>query len=808
MTATRLAAEALARRCDPDGLDDPAAPAPSAAAPIVGQDRAHRAVAFGIAMARPGWHLFVSGPPGTGRRSLARQAIARHAAQHGVRRGDWVYVHNFDRPHQPVAIGLPTGRGAALRDEMRVLVDELRATIPAAFESEEYAAELERLNADFKERAERGLAEIGREAQRRGLVMLRTPAGFTFAPHKDGGVMAPADFAALPQPERDRLEQAMSELQDRLLHALRDSMRLRKDHVDRLRALNRAMTKLAVDHAVDEAAGRWSGEPAVLAHLEAVRAAVIENADAFRAHEEGEAQSPGPGGGDLAVYEVNLVVDGRGADDAAIVEADLPTYQNLVGRIDHLAQFGMLLTDFRHVKAGLLHRANGGWLLVDALKLLSQPFAWTALKRALLRHEIRIEPTAELFGLAVSTIQLEPQPIPLAVKVVLFGDREICELLQRHDPEFGELFRVVADLDDDLPRDADTQRALARTLASQMRETGLLTPTRAALARVIDHGARRCGDARRVSAEVRELLDVLTEADHRARTAGRDAVDADDVGQAIAERRDRARRIDERLRDATLRELLAIPTAGAVVGQVNGLAAYMVAGETFGAPSRITATVRVGEGHVVDIQRETSLGGPIHAKGVLILSSFLAARFSRRRPHSIAASLVFEQTYGLVEGDSASLAELLALMSSIGGLPLAQSLAVTGSVDQFGTVQAVGAVDEKVEGFFDLCVARGLDGTHGVLVPASNAPQLMLRDDVVAAVRAGRFALHSVGTVDDAIGLLAGLPPGDAADPREDTANGRIALRLREYWSMRQGDGAAAARPARRGHRPVRPAEE
>lgn len=811
MPAVSLSAQQLALRCDPAllaealpaaALSDPARLDPGSAAAaqpaqLVGQPRARSAIEFGIGMCRAGYHLVVTGPPGSGKRSLVRRVIEQRAALQCTPRSDWVYVNNFAAPHQPIALQLAAGQGAQLREHLRALVEELRSTIPAAFESEEYAAELERLNGDFKERVERGLIEVGSEAQAQGLVMVRTPVGFTFAPQKGNEVMSPQEFEALPQAERTRLQQAMVPLQERLLQALRESMRLRKEHAERVRTLNRSTTQLAVDHAVDDTRAQYAQQPAVGAYLDAVRAAVIDNADAFRSREDADANALAAQADALARFEVNLVVDAGGSGEIPIVDADLPSYQNLVGRIDHMARFGMLVTDFRFIKAGLLHRANGGYLLLDALKLLTQPFAWNALKRALLAQRIRIESMAEMYGM-VSTVQLEPQPIPLDLKVVLFCDRALLQMLQAGDPEFGPLFRVIADMDDELPRDADTQRALAATLAVQAQAKGLLAPDAPALARLIDHGARRCGDAQRISAEVGVLLELLEEADHLASAAGHAALGAGDVAAAIAARRERAARVDARMREAMLRDILNIATSGSCVGQVNGLAAYGAGGETFGAPSRITATSRLGDGQLVDIQRETRMAGPVHAKGVLILSSFLAARFSRVRAHSIVASLVFEQTYGLVEGDSASMAELVALLSSIGGLPLHQSLAITGSVDQLGNAQAVGAINEKIEGFFDLCAARGLDGSHGAILPHSNAAQLMLRDDVVQAVADGRFHVHAVRTVDDALELLSGLPAGDPSTPGNDTANGRIAQRLREYAALRRGEQAATHPGVRR----------
>jgi len=795
MSTRRLEAHELATRCDPAslGLDVPGAvtaeAAVDAAHRIVGQERARAAVELAVATPHPGFHLFVMGPPGAGRRSLARRVIETQAALNGVQRSDWVYVNNFERPHQPVALQLPAGFGARLRDDMRALVRDLRTLVPAVFESEEYATQVDRIDNEFKERSERALGEVAEEAQRRGLAMIRTPVGFTFAPRKDGDVMPPDEFQALPEERRTELQKAVSEVQDQLLRVLRSHMRMRKEHVDRVRTLDRSMTLMAVEHAVDEIKARCAEWPRVCQYLEAARADVIDNANDFRRRDEdegGEARSERQQAG-LERYEVNLVLDAAADQGAQIVEADLPSHPNLVGRVDHIARFGALLTDFRLVKGGLLHRANGGYLLVDAVKLLQQPFAWPALKRALLKQEIRIESLGEMFSI-VSTVQLEPEPIPLQVKVVLVGERWVCRLLQVADPEFDELFRVVADLGDDMPRAAATERDLAAMLAQHGQALRLLPPSAPALARLIDHGARLAGDSTRITAQVRRLLDVLLEAEHGARSRRRPEVGAEDVAAAIAARRERAARVHERLQDAVRRDILMIDTAGERVGQVNGLSVYEAGDEAFGMVARISATSRLGDGQVIDVQRETRLGGPVHAKGVLILTSFLAARYSRLRPYSIMASLVFEQTYGMVEGDSASLGELLALLSSIADVPVRQCLAVTGSVNQFGDVQAIGGVNEKIEGFFDICAMRGLDGSHGVLIPEANVGHLMLREDVVEAVAAGRFAIHAVRSVDGALGLMTGLPAGDPAQPQADTVNGRIARRLGEYARIRRGE--------------------
>ena len=796
MPTRALPAQELVRRCDPAFLDTAEPAVPNDAQRIVGQERARAAVEFGIATQHDGFHLFVMGPPGSGRRSLARRVIAGVAATDARRRSDWVYVNNFERAHQPIALELPAGQGTQLRADMKALVADLRTLIAAVFESEEYATQVERINHEFKDRAEQALREVAQEAQRRDLAMIRTPVGFTFAPQKDGEVMSPEVFEALPEDRRAELQKAVSELQEQLLRMLRAHMRMRKEHADRVRALDRSMTLLAVEHAVDDIKARYVALPRVCAYLDAVRADVIDNANDFRARDDDEGGDARPERqAELARYEVNLVLDAGAGDQAPIVEADLPSYQHLVGRVDHIARLGALLTDFRMIKGGLLHRANGGYLLIDAVKLLQQPFAWAALKRALLRREIRLESLAEMFSV-VSTVQLEPEPIPLQVKVVLVGERWVCQLLQAVDPEFDELFRVLADLGDDMPRGADTERALARMLAVHLQSRQLLEPSGAALARLIDHGVRLAGDATRITAQVRRLLDVLLEAEHGARARGEARIEAQDVAAAIAARRERVARVHERVHDAVQRDILMIATTGERVGQVNGLSVYEIGNESFGRVTRISATSRLGDGQVIDVQRETQLGGPLHAKGVMILSSFLAARYSRLQPYAIAASLVFEQTYGLVEGDSASLGELVALLSSIADVPVRQCWAVTGSVNQFGDVQAIGGVNEKVEGFFDVCAARGLDGTQGVLIPEANVSHLMLRDDVVDAVAAGRFAVHAVRSVDDALERMTGLPAGDPGLAQADTVNGRIALRLREYARLRRGEPRVTRRRA------------
>jgi lon-related putative ATP-dependent protease len=794
-----LAGDRLTHRCDPavfrfattaelEPLDD-----------VIGQERAARAVDFGVSIARDGYNLFVMGAPGSGKHTLVRRVIALRATR-AERPSDWVYVNNFQQPHKPLAIPLPPGRGNGLRRDMETLIEELRGAIPAIFESEEYTAKVEAIDSEFTERHEHAFGALGAEASEQKIALLRTPSGFSFAPVKDGEVMSPEEFAKLPEEEQERIEATIVTLQGKLEKLVREVMRWRAERIERVKALNREMTLLAVGHLVDELKRGYHDLPKVVEYLDAVQRDVLDHADDFRKQPEAPAalarlvQRDEPS---LRRYEVNVLVDHSAPDGLPVVFADHPTYQNLTGRVDHIAQLGTLVTDFNLIKAGALHRANGGYLLIDALKLLTQPFAWEGLKRALTRKELRIESLAEMYSL-VSTVSLEPEPIPLQAKVVLFGERYIYYLLQAYDPDFGKLFRVAADFSDDFDRTGGTTATFARLVGTLASREKLLPLDPAAVARTVDFGSRYAGDGKKITARLQRITDLLTEADHFAREAGRAAITAGDVERADAASRDRADRLRERVHEEIVRGTLLIDTAGAKVGQVNGLSVLALGDYAFGEPTRITATTRLGEGQVIDIQREVELGGAIHSKGVLILSAFLAARYSGHRPHSLAASLVFEQTYSEVEGDSASLAELCALLSSLADLPIRQSFAVTGSINQLGEVQPIGGVNEKIEGFFDVCKARGLTGDQGVLIPTANVDHLMLRADVVAAAREGKFRVYAVSTVDQAIELLTGVPAGTpdmVGEGPQATVNGRVAARLRDYSTVRRRWARPAVRP-------------
>ena len=754
---------------------------------IIGQMRAMDAVRFGAGIRHDGYNLFVLGPSGMGKHSMVQQFLEKKAGgEHGP--DDWCYLNNFAQPHKPQALRLPSGRGEELRLAMEQLVDYLRSAIPALFEGDEYHAKAAAIQEEFSKRQEQVFKELGEDADKQEIVLLRTPDGFAFAPTRNHEVIPPDEYEKLPDEEKKRVEAAIAGLQERLEKILRQMPQWRRERHERVKQINRETTLSAVEHSMDELRQAYAGLPEVLKYFDLVQQDMVDNVDDFRKQEESSTV------GDMTIvthqsfhrYRVNVLVTNGKKPGAPIVSEDNPTYSNLVGRVEHISQFGALVTDFTLIKPGALHRANGGYLLLDIRKVLVQPFAWEALKRALQSREIHIESLGQMYSL-VSTVSLEPEPIPLDTKVVLFGDRLFYYLLHEYDPEFGELFKAAADFEERIERNADTHLLYARLISTLTRKEALLPFDRSAVARVIEHSARLAGDAERLSTHMRSVADLLREADYWAREAGQAVVQAADVQRAIDTQIRRQDRLRDRLYEAILRDTLMIATQGEVTGQINGLSVIELGNFAFAQPTRITATTRLGEGELVNIEREVKLSGAIHSKGVLILSSFLAARYARNQPLALSASLVFEQSYGLVEGDSASLAELCALLSNLANAPIRQSLAVTGSVNQFGQAQAIGAVNEKIEGFFDICAARGLNGEQGVLIPAANVKHLMLRRDVVAAAEAGQFRIYAVENVDQAIATLTGLPAGEAdakGEYPEGSVNRRVAARLAELTEI------------------------
>jgi lon-related putative ATP-dependent protease len=811
-----LTPERLYHACDPADFDFESTAELPDLTEMVGQERAVEALRFASEMSLPGYNVFLLGPPGTGRHSLLKRFLAQRSRER-PQASDWCYVNNFQEPRKPQALELPAGRGRALVRDVDRLIDEACTTIPTAFEREDYRERRQQIEEAFgREQAQR-LQQIQQRAREQGMAVLATAEGLSFTPLKDGQPMEVQEVQELPPEEQERIQQLAQEIQREFQQAMREMPRLVRRVRERIAELDREMAMLAAGSLIDDLLERYRDADGVAAYLRRLQADIIDNVELFlRPHEPPtgaprEAEPAGPAESSRAFgtpqpkespakrrYAVNLLVDnspssGEAAGEAPasaapVVYEDHPTYQNLVGETEYVAHMGTLVTDFSLIKSGALHRANGGYLVLDARKLLMQPFAWEALKQALRNREVRIEPMGQAYA-SIRTAGIEPEPIPLNVKVALVGDRWLYYRLQDADPEFQELFRVAADFDDRMPRNSGNDRRMAQLLGTIARQENLKPVSADGIARLIEESARMAGHRHKLSAQVRRTADLMREASHCSTQDGNGTVRAEDVQCAIDARVRRASRLRERIQEEVLEDTLLIDTAGRQVGQVNGLSVLALGEYAFGRPTRITARAALGTGKVVDIERETRLGGPLHSKGVLILAGFLTGRYVRGRPLSLAASLVFEQSYAGVEGDSASAGELIALLSAIGEIPVEQRLAITGSINQHGGLQAIGGANEKIEGFFELCRARGLNGDQGVLIPAANAKHLMLRADVREAVAAGDFHIYGVETIDDALTLMTGRSAGtaDAAGRfPEDSVNGVVQARLDELASARR----------------------
>ena len=787
-TPLPLDASLLRPRCDPGQFDFQTTSELTDVGEIVGQARALEALRFGVGIQHHGYNLYVLGPAGGGKHSAVLQFLTDQATAK-PRPDDWCYVNNFENPQTPKALRMPAGTAAELRKDLDRLVQDLRTSIPAALESDDFRNRMEEIQQESHDRHEHAFSELQQEAEQQGMALLHTPRGFAIAPVKDGQVLGNEEFKKLPKQEQDRIEAIMAELRGKLRAIIERIPQWQRERQEKERALVRETTMATVKVLIEELKAKYAEHPAVLAYLDAVCDDVIDHARDFQHQQEtpmamlGMQEPPS-----FSRLQVNVLVDHTSTSGAPVLYETNPTYQNLIGRVEHLSRLGALVTDFTLIRSGALHRANGGYLILDAHRVLMEPYAWEALKRALSTREIRVESLGQHLSL-ISTVSLEPQPIALDLKVVLIGERLLYYLLCALDPDFLELFKVAADFEDRIQRDDDGNRAYARLIATLGRNEGLRPFDRTAVARIIEQSARMVGDAHKLSTHMRSVADLLHASDYWAGQRSKSVVDASDVQQAIDAEIGRLDRIRREVQEQIQRGTILIDTAGEQVGQVNGLSVIDLGNFAFGQPSRITATVRLGKGELVDIEREAELGGALHSKGVMILSAFLGARYAANFPLSLSGSLVFEQSYGMVEGDSASVAELCALLSALGDVPVRQSLAVTGSVNQHGRVQAIGAVNEKIEGYFDICRPRGLADGQGVIIPADNVKHLMLREDVVEAAAAGRFHIYPVTTIDEAVSLLTGTDAGERQQDGQfppESVNGRVSQRLMEFALTQQ----------------------
>ncbi|APQ11779.1 ATP-dependent protease [Pseudomonas oryzihabitans] len=757
---------------------------------ILGQERAVEALQFGVAMPRPGYNVFVMGEPGTGRFSFVQRYLKAEAKRQPTP-NDWVYLNHFDEPRAPSVLELPPGEGEAFVADIAHFIDNLLATFPAVFEHPAFQQKKNAIERAFNQRYDQALDVVEKLALEKEIALYRDANNVAFTPMKDGKALDEAEFAQLPEAERERFHADISSLEEQLNEELSSLPQWRRESSNQLRALNEDTIIQALQPLLAPLSEKYNDNPGVCAYLQAMQVDLLKTVveqladdakpDMQRRKELREQ------------YEPNLIIGHHATGGAPVVFEPHPTYDNLFGRIEYQSDQGALYTNYRQLRPGALHRANGGFLIVEAEKLLTEPFVWDALKRALHSRQLKMEsPLAELGRL--TAMSLAPQQIPLQLKVIIIGSRNIYYTLQEVDSDFQEMFRVLVDFDEELPLRDESLEQFAQLLKTRTSEEGMAPLTSAAVARLATYSARLAEHQGRLSARIGDLFQLVSEADFIRQLAGDERTDKGHVERALKAKETRTGRVCARVLDDMLTGLILIDTQGAAVGKCNGLTVLAVADSAFGMPARISATVYPGASGILDIEREVSLGQPIHSKGVMILTGYLGSRYAQEFPLSISASIALEQSYGYVDGDSASLGEACTLISALSRTPLKQCFAITGSINQFGEVQPVGGVNEKIEGFFRLCQARGLTGEQGVIIPRANVTNLMLDETVLEAVRAGLFHVYAVRQADEALSLLVGEPAG-APDARgrfpEGSVNARVVQRLKDIAELELEDELA-----------------
>jgi lon-related putative ATP-dependent protease len=766
---------------------------------IIGQRRAVSALQFGLGIQELGFNIYVAGPPGIGKMTAVRSFLEELARQKETP-PDWCYVNNFEDPYQPKALRLPPGWGARFAQDIKNLIEHVRRELPKVFESEEYSARRDEIVKAINQQREAIINRVQEKASQAGFLLQAAPFGILIVPVLGGRPLSDAEFQSLPQAAREDIQRRRDALQEDLKVAMKEIRALEKLAQERLTELDRQVTLYMVGGLIDDLREKYRELPEVLEYLDALQKDILENIELFKGEQKSEGELP-PWAKELPFrkYSVNVLVDNSKQQGAPVVVELNPVYHNLFGRIEKETQFGALYTDFTMIKAGSLHRANGGYLVLPIEDVLRSLLSWDGLKRALRSREIFIEELGERLGF-IATKSLRPQPIPLDVKVVLVGHPIFYYLLHAYDEEFPELFKVKADFDTRMDASAENIKDFLKFLCTFCQKERLKHLDNTAVAKLLEHAARLAEDQQKLSTHFGAIADIIREANYWALQEGSSHIRARHVQRALDEKVYRSNLIQERIQEMIARGTLLIDTEGQAVGQVNGLSVIHFGDYTFGKPSRITASVGAGREGIIDIEREVELGGPIHSKGVLILSGYLAQKYAQDKPLTLTAKLVFEQSYEGVEGDSASSTELYALLSALSGVPIKQGIAVTGSVNQHGEVQAIGGVNEKIEGFFDVCKIKGLTGEQGVLIPKSNVQNLMLREDIVEAVRAKKFHIWAVSTIDEGIEILTGVPAGergrDGKFP-EGTINYLVDQRLREFAECLKEISEDTKRPRR-----------
>lgn len=797
MAITKLTSEQLYRKCDAAKFDFTTTADLEERLSALGQDRAICAVELGINIKSRGYNLFCLGPEGTGKTSLVKRILEKEGKQRPTP-DDWAYVYNFDEPHKPIAVNFPAGAAAGFAKDMEEFAYAMEHDLPEAVKNELYEEQLSVIREKYQEKRNDYVKVLQKKAKGKKVSLLHMPMGVVVAPMKNGEIISPDVFDTLSDDEKNEIMADLNAMQEEIAQHQDDAPGWEEKQTEEIKKLQEKLVKDAIKKPINDIKQRYRGNKKVAEYLKAVQNYILENIPSFVPNYDQDSKpqtEEEPMAGLLSQlknqqeedkyskFKVNVVVKNVLDSGAPIVLLDHPTQGNLVGKVERIQQFGALITDFTLIKGGALHRANGGFLLIDARKLLLQPYSWDSLKRALASKEIKIEAPSE--DTSFSTISLDPQPIPLDVKVVMTGDAELYDLLSERDPDFSDYFKVEADFGMIIDRTDENEVEYAKLIGSLTKKKNLRSLNKQAVARVIEYSSRLADDSEKLTAHVSSIGDLLKEADYWARKSKASQIGKNHVDQAIKSQIYRSDRVNRAMLEQIDKGTILLDVKGERVGQINGLVVYNFTRNSFGKPTRITTQVRLGRGEFINIEREVAMSGPIHSKGVLILQALIANRFAKRSPLSLSASIVFEQSYGGVDGDSASSTEYYCMLSAIANLPIKQSLAVTGSINQFGEIQPIGGVNEKIEGFFEVCKYNGLTGKQGVIIPRTNVVNLMLREDVLEAVENGQFSIYAIDDVDDGIELLTGIPAGKA-DKRgrfpKGTVNYMVQQSLEEYY--------------------------
>jgi lon-related putative ATP-dependent protease len=776
-----LAPEELRKECDPRLMKCDTTEELSPLEEIIGQERAIRALRFGIDIKERGFNIYVAGVPGTGRTTTVKNFLEEVAKIKPVP-NDWCYVYNFQNSYEPNAIGLPPGRAKVFQKDVANFIDEVRKGLPKAFESEDYVAKREATIGAIETEREQLFAELNKKAEAEGFVLQSSPVGLLTIPVVKGRPLNEKDFLSLSPELRAEIQKRRDTLNADLRNAMRQLRGLAKKTDEEIKKMDRDIALYTIEFAVNDLKEKYKDFSEIVEYLNAIQNDVLENLDQFIGEPKAQQSFPWMEELPFRKYEVKVIIDNSELKGAPVVVERNPTYHNLIGRIEKEARFGILTTDFTMVHGGSLHRANGGYLVLPAEETLVNVLSWDSLKRALINKEVTIEEAGESLGF-ITTKGLKPEPIPLDVKVVLIGSPLLYEMLYLYDTQFKELFKVKADFDTSMVRTDENMHKYAAFICAFCKKENLKHLDASAVVKIIAYGSRLAEDQEKLSTLFADVADIIREANFYAVQNNSDYIMADHVKKAIEEKIYRSNMIQEKIQEMIQRGVLLIGTEGSAVGQVNGLSVSGMGDFSFGTPSRVTASIGIGREGVVDIEREAKLGGPIHTKGVLILSGYLSDEYARDKPLSLSARLVFEQSYGGVEGDSASSTELYALLSALSEVPIKQNIAVTGSVNQKGEVQAIGGVNEKIEGFYEVCKAGGFTGDQGAIVPESNVQNLMLKEEVIETVKAEKFHIYSIKTIDEGIEVLTGVKAGKKKPDgtfEENTINYKVDKRLRE----------------------------